>query len=1119
MTEDPMKSMQSDQEDMSLSGVDNASGQKVRSVPRKVLKWVGIALCVIIGLPLLLIIFLSLWLTPGRITKIVNEEGSKYLEADIKAKDVDFSVWSTFPRFKLTTGEVKINSRTLDNISPEIRSQLPDSASYLGSIRSFSGEINVVDLFLNRYVIHDVSIEGLSMNLVAYNDSINNYNIVPSGGAGFKKVPYISAEKVELKNPEALRYTSVETKTQASVDLKGISLVRHHGKGVEKNSYDLLVKGTISATSAGLTILNKFPFSLGGELHLRFDPFGVSLTDYSIDLGNMKSKLSMSVGIGDGPKIDSFDYRISNFSLMSLLGYVPKEFVPSLQGIEANVMVNASARMLSEWSFSSETLPSIEVDFNIPAGRIGYEVEVGTPGNRRLANYTLDHSPIKASFIFNGKEPSESYFRIHDFNVSAEGVSVGLNLLATRLTSRPLINADVNVNADVAPTLRLLPFAPPVKASGNIALQSKIAFTIADFTREGMEKGLSDIKVAADLRARNIHLDAENAGLKGNIRDLDLSINETSDELNSSGVLNPALTLKGNMSAVNLNFPGRRMLTAGNINIGSQTGYSGLLVPDNLKNGLPISVDGEVENVKFIDAESKMSLASSKICFTDKFSNFTPDPLTTLFSDGLKVTSPQVDLASGPNHLLMHGIQLGVRLAMRDPKDVAADLAALKNDSIKAAEIARKENTKQNIYFSGSALPHTPELIDFSAPQGLKDFLEQYAFDASVKIERADLRTRGFHQGNYFSDIDLTIDENKVNLRNLNLMLERTRANVKADIGNLRNFMLKPASIMNPLKGNLVVALDTVNINALARAYVESKGGMQNIPKHEKVTASDSVALMVPKNLLTSIRLSAKEVKYTNLNLSKVVADVSLKDGVVDIPALSLVSSFGGAGLNVVYDSRDINNMNLNLGLDIDKIDIIKFFRKFPSLIRMMPEMRNLSGTISANLKFGTDIFPDMYINMPSASAAAVVEGRGLTLKQSKFIRKITKMMLIETDAPIHIKDMNVHARIHDNLLQLDPFYFDFDRYSIRMLGVNNFNGRLYYHIGVEKSPIPFPFSVNIEGMFHHPKLRFGGGRYNTKKAEEVTSEIQEENNINMVLILRKLLRAFIGTAVEKNWD
>ena len=127
--------------------------------------------------------------------------------------------------------------------------------------------------------------------------------------------------------------------------------------------------------------------------------------------------------------------------------------------------------------------------------------------------------------------------------------------------------------------------------------------------------------------------------------------------------------------------------------------------------------------------------------------------------------------------------------------------------------------------------------------------------------------------------------------------------------------------------------------------------------------------------------------------------------------------------------------------------------------------------------------------------------------------------MLIESGDDIHIKDMKVNAGIHDNLLQLNPFDFEFDKYKLHLLGINNFNGKLYYHIAVMQSPIPFPFAINIEGMFHDPKLRFGGPKYNLKRAEEVTSQIEENNNINLVSVARSFMGAFIHKAAEAAED
>ncbi|MDE5652571.1 MAG: AsmA-like C-terminal region-containing protein, partial [Muribaculaceae bacterium] len=259
------------------------------------------------------------------------------------------------------------------------------------------------------------------------------------------------------------------------------------------------------------------------------------------------------------------------------------------------------------------------------------------------------------------------------------------------------------------------------------------------------------------------------------------------------------------------------------------------------------------------------------------------------------------------------------------------------------------------------------------------------------------------------------------------------------------------------------------------------------------------------------------ETVYTNLHLYNLAADVNLRGGRFVIRCLRIASDFGKAALDVNYDSSDIDSLNMQLGVAVKDINIVKFFRKFHALLEMMPEMSNLSGMISAEARMSGDIFPDMYVNVPSAVVNAEVEGRELKVHQSEFIRKITRMMLIRTDDDIHIRNIDVHALAHDNLLQLDPFNFEFDRYRLTMLGINNFNGELYYHIAVDKSPVPFPFSINIEGMFHHPKLRFGGPDYDTSHAERITSEIQEENSFNMVQILHKFLRAFIGRAARSD--
>ena len=89
------------------------------------------------------------------------------------------------------------------------------------------------------------------------------------------------------------------------------------------------------------------------------------------------------------------------------------------------------------------------------------------------------------------------------------------------------------------------------------------------------------------------------------------------------------------------------------------------------------------------------------------------------------------------------------------------------------------------------------------------------------------------------------------------------------------------------------------------------------------------------------------------------------------------------------------------------------------------------------------------------------------------------------------------------------------EKYRLRMGGLNNFNGDLYYHIGVEKSPIPFPFGINILGNISKPKIRFGGSKWKSKKGEVITGSIMERHLLNIKKEGRKFLKEFIRKAAE----
>ena len=1022
----------------------------------RALKAISIALGSLLGVICLLLIATSLFLTPARLTELINREASLYLEADVSAHNVSYTLWSSFPRLNITTDSITVRSRTLDSIPADIRSELPADADFLGSLSNFSGSINVVDLFLNRYVIHNVRVNGLRLNFVAYNDSINNYDIFPSTIPAMKRAPYVSAHLISLHDPGTISYYSHATDTRASLQLEDLEL-RQNKSRHQHNTYSLKLGGKITARSAGISILTDFPFSLYGDLQLRFRPYGVRLTDYAIDLGEIHSRLSMSVGMGDDPRIESFDYKIASVNLMDLLGYVPREYLPALQGISADLPLSASARLLSSWSLSSEEFPSIEVDFKVPEGEVDYTVSsnsTGDPSRGNLKTYRIGHSPIEGRFIFNGENPSESRIVIPPFSIGTDGISASLQGEVTNLSDRPLVAASISINADIAKALRYLPSTSGINGSGRFTSTTRVSCRMADLSSNAFSEGLRDLRARSEVSISNLNLNYPADSLRISVGNLKASAGGSAASLDSRSLDSPLSHAVLTADNAIISTPAGSLCGKG-IRIITGAASGGELTPAALHRGIPLHFDISAAGIGIHAGQYRLDISDS---------NF--------------------------------GISVSRRAA--------------------AAKQIRNMPTADSCPDQPA---HTPCLLSVRIPDPLKNFLSDFTFSSNIRFSRCALVGPGFETDDYIAGADLSLDPERLSLRGMKVNLSDTEVSLSGNVSNIRSFLIAAPSAENPIAVNINAEVPDLDLNAITRSYVESQGGEKEIRRQPVSLPSDTVAMLIPRNLRADVTARIGESQYTNLDLSDIVAEISVADGKADISRLGVGASFGRAEASFTYDTSRLQNMALGGKVDILDVDIVKFFRKFPSLLRMMPQMKNLSGIISLRADMNSEIFPTMYLNVPSARADFALEGRDLKVHQSEFIRKITRMMLIRTDGDIDIDDIDARGAIHDNLLQLYPFDITFDRYGLHMLGVNNFKGDLYYHIAVDRSPVPFPFAINIEGNFSKPKLRFGAARFNIKKGEEITSQIQTTKNINLIGVMRQLMHAFVCTGARYQPD
>lgn len=983
--------------------------------------------------------FVSWWLTPERIARIASYEADKYLDAKIDIKDADFTLLSSFPHFKLNVDSVVVRSESLGQLTDAQRDSLPEDPEFLASFSRLSGGVNILRLLTGRIDLKDVEISDLSVNLVALNDSVTNYDIVREKSSKKIEVPRFSADSVFLIDPKPIRYFSAATASDASLRLKEASLVRLDSG---KNVYNLSLSGIVDATVDSLEVLSRFPFRFDGEVAFAFKPFGVKMSDYEVDLGNTRGTLNLALEVGDSLKINDFAYQLASFDVLQLLNYFPTDIMPVLEGVKADLPLQAYARLTSPYVLTPERLPSFEVTVISPDGTVEYAVS----GSR---SYTINNNGLEAIFRFDGATPRASVMELPMADVSGEGISVRLSGKMADIFGSPKVEARLLADGDAAAIRKLVPAARAVAMKGNVHLDTKVRFMMDSLASSDLRNlqvnGFADVG-SYRVKMRQPTLDASGQGLR-------LSFAASSPSINPEDI--SRLQGKIHLSAPTLSYTdGETSVKAKNLTVSGHASKSG---------GRPVFfAKVKASDGSFVDGKTSMSL-----------------------------------------------------------KNLAADVTAVERKSAAPVPAPMAVFADENRL---ERFSHTPEYIAFEVPEDIRGFFAGWDLEGSVKAAKGELVTPAYPVHNYLSNVDLGFSLDSVEIRGLELQSQTNHMAMSGKVRNIRDLVLSPTP--QPIRLDLNVALDTINTNSIAHTYETGVELLTGKPYYTKVphdqvpvTAADSMTMLVPRNLETHINATIKETVYRDLHLQNLAADVDIAGGNAHITDLNIGSDFGKIGMTFDYNTADVRKLGMQLGAHVDSIDVVRFFENFHTLLLMMPQMHNLSGYISAEASAGLAFFPDMFMNVPSIEANVDVQGRQLLIHQDKFIRHITKMLMIHNDGDLHIHDLDVHASVHDNLLELYPFEFEMENYSLNMLGLNNFNGDMYYHIGVDRWPLHIPFGINIKGDFHHPEFRFGGSHYSDDKAWPITAGITGNYNINMMRELKYYLKEFIHKAAESADD
>lgn len=1071
---------------------------------RRILKWFGVTVLSIVGL-LVVLFCVALWyLTPERLTPLVNNYMSSYLNADFRAGRIELTFWSTFPHLNIQVDGLDIVSHSLSAATPAEKSMLPENADSLVSLRQLKGGVNLLDLMKGDISLYDVELTSPKLNIVVVNDSINNFDILPPSGGDTEPspMPKIAINRFSIKGDFPVRYCMPADSVDFTLTLSESSL-----SGEKAPVYTLNLQGR-SGNGLLPDFLPPVPFSINGDV--RWDqahPSLVTLSNFTFGILDMTFGFNADFDFTDQLLINRFDLDISRISVGRLLALVPEEYAGRLKDMDTDMGVELSMRLLSPYTVGQENLPDVDLRLKADAALLNFDEmslsEIDARVNARVLGSDLDRSVIDI-------ERLKVVGRAMDFDISGK---------ITHPISDPMIEGTFDGSLTFERVSRRVMAMLPMTLQGTLSGE-------ADFRlRQSwlQPKRFHKVKIDGHLALSNFDMMMRDSTMNAFIRQADLNLGTSSRLTIGEHHVDSLLTASLDIDTMAISAPGIRLtgrkLHAGvgsrNVASSSDTSqinpFGGRITADR------IVLEGDSSNVRLVLADASVSGSLRR------FNKEARAPQFNLQIDASRIRyrSDELRCALRDGHasLMLHPrVRRPMSPRMQARVDsLAAIYPELSADSLRS--LARKELRRNRRPTADDGR----ESIDFRVDNSMSAWLRFWQLTGELKAERASLYTHYFPTRNRLSHIDISFSTDSFTVRDTRLVTGHSDFTVNGSVRNISR-ALTSNSRRRPIEIDFRLNSDTIDVNDFTATMIRGAANAENAAA-KLMTDPDAVfddldqqaeadmqefdkeiessAFVVPSNIRASFEITADRIHYSNLWLRDFRGTAGVNDGAIKLERIHALTDMGEAELTAMYSAPTRSDIMFAAAANIRRLHLSKLIREIPAIDSVMPVLKEVDGIVDAKMAISSRLDSMMNLDMASLNMGLNLAGDSLVLLDSETYRTMAKWLMFKDKKHNMIKHMDVELMVHDGYLDLYPVIFDLDRYRLGIVGGNDMNFNLDYHVAVLKSPLPFKFGINIKGTPEKMKIRLGKSRLNEKSVAS-KRHITDSLRVNLIGEIRR---------------
>lgn len=1137
-------------------------------------KKVKIILSVFVLIWAVVLISVQILLSPSFLTSTAGKLVSEYVDADVHFGQIRASVFKSFPNLNVEISDVRVtypHDRFAEYDSVGVDGLLRhagrgESADTLASFSRMTLSVNYLSALFGRIHVHEASLDRPHIFAHKYDDGHFNWNILKNvavdgeteeNDTSVTVLPPISVNRVSLSGRPRIIYTDCQDTVYAAVLLKKMlfhgrlttSKARKNRIGLEMDS--LFVSGRLPADTIAVAIdhfdvrekdktmafdasaktflgMSEYgriilPVSLSGNLHfpnLNYD--AVSLSDVDLKVATIEMKANADVRMcGDSTYLRA-EASVDDCSVEDMIHYFGKNFLPAALDLRTDAKISFTALCDGYYNPARGTLPELVAELVLPESYIRYP---GIPeGHAQVDINAMTDSTGKLDIRFD------------DMRLDFGGIDIdGKGTVSDVAGEDPLMDIDSRGDVSLGQLMAFLPDSCGYSLNGEIhaALKGKIRLS--------------------QMNPYNFY----GASLDGYVRSRDIVFASAADSL-YAWIGNPEMRLGTVANRVDSSIPrGTKLLavTARVDSVYASCGKDivcrgsgvGLLAQNAYMAG---KASGEHEHNPIVgslsfrslllDAADSMAVgilgSENTFRYSEKCHGKFHAPAVSLSSSNSRIFARQGVNRYGFRDAGVEASALLATFEHAQKKKMLLDSLKRVYPGVPRDSLLRKAFESK---MAGKPVPDYISEADFrkhdlhiSLDESIARYLKEWDLKGGIDIREGIVVTPYFPMRNVIENVRGTVDMNELKLENATVRTGGSDISASGVLSGLRRALLG----YGPLTLNLKIRSEKMDANELLAAY---SAGAKFVPDAASVKTNSSerseedyladvsgansaaedstyALVVIPANLIANVSLQANEIKYSDLNISWLAADMTMKERCVQFTNTVATSNMGDIYFEGFYSTRTKKDIKAGFDLNLSDITADKVVQLFPAVDTIMPMLTSFKGMLDCEMAATSDLDTNMNFVTSTMSGIMKIGGRDVTLADSPAFRKLAKLLMFKNKKTGDVGDMSVSGLISNNRLEIFPFVLKVDRYTLAMSGLQNFDQTFKYHVSVLKSPVPFRFGINIFGNFDDWKYRIGKARYKSTNVPVFESQI-DTLQMNLVRSIHNIFTKGVDLAIKQN--